>query len=146
MQVPTIVGCIVLAVWDVPDGLKYVAYYLTYTCAGVPGIYYAWYSGLIPHDHEMRGFVIAWSNMFSYIQSIWWTLTVWRTVLAPRFHAAFIAAACLGVALCCVSVLLTILGSATVRNAVWLKKSSVTRRLSQERANPREEAENHLQR
>jgi MFS family permease len=110
MQVPTIFGCIVLAIWDVPEGLKYVAYYLTYTCAGVPGIYYAWYSELIPHDHEMRGFVIAWSNMFSYIQSIWWTLTVWRTVLAPRFHAAFIAAACLGVALCCLSVLLTFLG------------------------------------
>ncbi|KIX06837.1 uncharacterized protein Z518_04813 [Rhinocladiella mackenziei CBS 650.93] len=109
MQVPTIFGCIVLAVWNVPVGLKYTAYYLTYSCAGVPGIYYAWYSELIPHDHEMGGFVIAWSNMFSYIQSIWWTLTVWRTILAPRFHAAFVGATCLGIALCLLSILLRIL-------------------------------------
>ncbi|KAL3709031.1 hypothetical protein TMatcc_002820 [Talaromyces marneffei ATCC 18224] len=109
MQVPTIFGCIVLAVWDVPVGLKYAAYYLTFTAAGVPGIYYAWFSDLIPHDHEMRGFVIAASNMFSYIQSIWWTLTVWRTVLSPRFHAAFIGAASLGVGLCILTVVLQFL-------------------------------------
>lgn len=109
MQVPTIFGCIVLAVWDVPDGLKYAAFYLTYTCAGVPGIYYAWYSDLIPHDHEMRGFLIAVSNMFSYIQSIWWTLSVWRTELAPRFHVAFIACSCLGVGLILLSILLSFL-------------------------------------
>ncbi|OKL61142.1 hypothetical protein UA08_03296 [Talaromyces atroroseus] len=109
MQVPTIFACIVLACWDVPLGLKYAAYYLTYTCAGVPGIYYAWYSELIPHDHEMRGFVIAASNIFSYIQSIWWTLTVWRTVLSPRFHAAFIGCSCLGVALVLFSILLRFL-------------------------------------
>ncbi|RAO70940.1 uncharacterized protein BHQ10_006952 [Talaromyces amestolkiae] len=106
MQIPTILGCIVLAVWDVPIGLKYAAYYLTFTAAGVPGIYYAWYSDLMPHDHEMRGFIIAASNMFSYIQSIWWTLTVWRTVLSPRFHAAFIGAASLGVTLCFLAVVL----------------------------------------
>uniref|UniRef100_A0A093V939 Pantothenate transporter liz1 n=1 Tax=Talaromyces marneffei PM1 TaxID=1077442 RepID=A0A093V939_TALMA len=100
---------IVLAVWDVPVGLKYAAYYLTFTAAGVPGIYYAWFSDLIPHDHEMRGFVIAASNMFSYIQSIWWTLTVWRTVLSPRFHAAFIGAASLGVGLCILTVVLQFL-------------------------------------
>ncbi|EED13095.1 allantoate permease, putative [Talaromyces stipitatus ATCC 10500] len=86
MQIPTIFACIVLAVWDVPIGLKYAAYYLTFTAAGVPGIYYA-----------------------CYIQSIWWTLTVWRTVLAPRFHAAFIGASCLGVTLCVLAVVLRLL-------------------------------------
>ncbi|KAL6242361.1 hypothetical protein RBB50_010909 [Rhinocladiella similis] len=109
MQVPTVFGSIVLAVWDVSDGLKFAAYYLIFTCTGVPGIYYAWYSDLIPHDHEMRGFIIALSNMFSYIQSIWWTLTVWRTALAPRFHAAFIGAAGLGVALILLSIVLRLL-------------------------------------
>ncbi|KAH8695195.1 putative allantoate permease [Talaromyces proteolyticus] len=86
MQVPTIFGCIVLAVWDIPIGLKYTAYYLTFTCAGVPGIYYA-----------------------CYIQSIWWTLTVWRTVLSPRFHAAFIGSACLGVGLIMLAIILQFL-------------------------------------
>ncbi|KAF2718727.1 putative allantoate permease [Polychaeton citri CBS 116435] len=62
LQTPAIFGCIVLAVWHVPIRLKYAAYYLSFTCGGVPGIYYA-----------------------CFINSIWWTLTVWRTALAPRF-------------------------------------------------------------
>lgn len=105
MQLGTLFGCIVLAVWNVSDGLKYVAYYFAYSSAGVPGIYYAWYSDLIPHDHEMRGFVIAVSNMFSYIQSIWYTIAVWRTVDAPRYKAGFTAASTLGGAI----ILLTLL-------------------------------------
>lgn len=95
----TLFSTIILAVWDVPDGLKYVAYYLSYCAAGVPGIYFAWYPDLMPHDHEMRGFLIASSNMFSYIQSIWFTITFWRTVEAPKFHKGFIAASCWGVGL-----------------------------------------------
>jgi hypothetical protein len=99
MQSFTIFSSVVLAVWDVPSGLKYTAYYVLWSCAGVPGIYYAWYSDLIKHDHEMRGFVIAASNMFSYIQSIWFTIAVWKTVEAPRFHKGFVAASVLGCAL-----------------------------------------------
>jgi len=76
MQAGTLFGMIVLAAWNVPDNLKYVAYYFSYCCAGVPGPYYAWYSDLIPHDHEMRGFVIAASSMFSYIMSIWFAIAV----------------------------------------------------------------------
>lgn len=109
LQTPTIFGCIALAVSNVPLGLKYAAYSLTFTCAGVSEIYYVWFSDLIPPDHEMRGFIIVWSNMFSYIQSIWWTLTVWWTGLGPRFHAALIGCSCLGVGLCLLAVVLRLL-------------------------------------
>ncbi|KAF2443688.1 pantothenate transporter liz1 [Karstenula rhodostoma CBS 690.94] len=111
MQVGTLFGVIIIAVWNVPDTLKYVAYYFTYFAAGVPGPYFAWYSDLIPHDHEMRGFVIAVSNMFSYIMRIWWTNAVWRTVDAPRYKAGFIGASAMGVALILLTVLLRILQS-----------------------------------
>ncbi|KAJ4287698.1 hypothetical protein N0V90_012401 [Kalmusia sp. IMI 367209] len=106
MQVGTLFGSIIIAVWQVPDTLKFIAYYFTYFAAGVPGPYFAWYSDLIPHDHEMRGFVIAVSNMFSYIMRIWWTLAVWRTVDAPRFKAGFIGASVMGVAMVSLSILL----------------------------------------
>jgi ACS family pantothenate transporter-like MFS transporter len=65
MQAGTFFSTVVLAVWNVSDNLKFAAYYIMYFCAGVPGIWYAWYVDLMPHDHEMRGFVIAVSNMFS---------------------------------------------------------------------------------
>jgi ACS family pantothenate transporter-like MFS transporter len=57
MQGGTIFACLVLAVWSVPNGLKYVAFYMSYMAAGVPGIYYAWFPDLMPDDHEMRGFM-----------------------------------------------------------------------------------------
>lgn len=124
MQSFTIFSSIVLAIWNVPDGLKYTAYYLMWTCSGVPGIYYAWYPDLIPHDHEMRGFVIACSNMFSYIQSIWYTIVVWKTVDAPRFHKGFIAASVLGVALVFFTLVVRFLELRTARK--WVKEHQGT--------------------
>lgn len=109
MQAGTLVGVSILAAWNVPDRVKYFAYYISYFSAGVPGPYFAWYSDLIPHDHEMRGAVIALSNMFSYINVIWYTIAVWRTVDAPRFHAGFTAAAIFGAAMIALTVILQFL-------------------------------------
>ena len=53
----------------------------------------------MPHDHEMRGFLTAFSNMFSYVNIIWFTDAVWRTEEAPKFRPGFTAAAALSVAL-----------------------------------------------
>ncbi|KAL1601519.1 hypothetical protein SLS60_006434 [Paraconiothyrium brasiliense] len=111
MQTGTLFGAIIIAIWKVPDTLKYIAYYFTYFASGVPGPYFAWYSDLIPHDHEMRGFVIAVSNMFSYIMRIWWTNAVWRTIDAPRYKAGFIGASSMGVAMIILTVLLRFLQS-----------------------------------
>lgn len=109
MQAGTLVGTSILSAWNVSDRVKYFAYYISYFSAGVPGPYYAWYSDLIPHDHEMRGFLIAVSNMFSYINVIWYTIAVWRTVDAPRFHAGFTAAAIFGGAMISLTVILRFL-------------------------------------
>ena len=62
-------------------------------------MYYAWFPELIPHDHEMRGFMVAFSNIASYINQIWWSDAVWRTVESPRFHSGFVGASVMGVAL-----------------------------------------------
>jgi ACS family pantothenate transporter-like MFS transporter len=109
MQGGTLVGVIILASGLTSDTLKYVAYYFSYFAAGVPGPYFAWYSDLIPHDHEMRGFLIAASNMFSYIMSIWYNTAVWRTIDAPRFKAGFTAAAVLGAAMIVLTLILRLL-------------------------------------
>lgn len=63
MQGGTIFSAVVLAVWNVPSGLKYFALYLSYTSVGVPGLYFSWFPDLMPDDHEMRGFLIAFANM-----------------------------------------------------------------------------------
>lgn len=63
LQGGTIFSSIVLSIWDVPVGLKYFAYYLSYTSVGVPGLYFSWFPDLMPGDHEMRGFMTAFANM-----------------------------------------------------------------------------------
>ncbi|CAN8105195.1 unnamed protein product [Discula destructiva] len=99
MQGGTIFSAIVLAVWKVPLGLKYFAYFLSYTSAGVPGLYYSWFPDLMPGDHEMRGFMTAFSNIFSYVNQIWFSDAVWRTSESPEFKPGFIACATFGVIL-----------------------------------------------
>jgi ACS family pantothenate transporter-like MFS transporter len=73
--------------------------YISFCSAGVPGLFYSWFPDLMPHDHEMRGFLTAFSNMFSYVNIIWFTDAVWRTEEAPKFRAGFTAAASFSVAL-----------------------------------------------
>ncbi|KUI56481.1 Pantothenate transporter liz1 [Cytospora mali] len=99
LQGGSIFGCIILAVWNVPIGLKYFAFYISWMSAGVPGIYYSWFPDLMPHDHEMRGFMTAFSNMFSYVNQIWYADAAWRTSEAPEFKPGFIACATFGVVL-----------------------------------------------
>lgn len=99
MQVITLFGTVVLAIWNVSNSFKIAAYILSYASSGVPGLYYAWFSELIPGDHEMRGFLIGASNMMGYVNSIWYSDAVWRTAESPEFRPGFIAASVLNVAL-----------------------------------------------
>lgn len=109
MQAGTLFSTIVLAIWNVPLKLIWAAFYLSYMAAGVPGIWSSWYPDLKPHDHEMRGFVMASSNMFSYIMQIWYSDAVWRTVESPRFKPGFIAASVFSVAIILMSLLISFL-------------------------------------
>ncbi|KUJ13333.1 MFS general substrate transporter [Mollisia scopiformis] len=99
MQAGTFIGAIIIVVWNVPEGARFFAYYISYMCAGVPGIYYSWFPELMPHDHEMRGFLTAFINIASYVNQIWVADAVWRTVEAPRFRPGFIFASVTGVCL-----------------------------------------------
>jgi ACS family pantothenate transporter-like MFS transporter len=86
MQAGTFIGAVIIAAWNVPEGARFFAYYISYMCAGVPGVYYSWFPELMPHDHEMRGFLTAFSNIASYVNQIWVADAVWRTIEAPRFR------------------------------------------------------------
>ena len=109
MQGVTLFASIALAVWNIPIGLKYAAFFLAWSSAGVPGIYYSWFPDLMPHDHEMRGFLIAFSNVFSYVNQIWYQDAVWRTAESPRFKQGFIAAAAFSIALILTTLLMRLL-------------------------------------
>ena len=106
MQAGTFIGAIIIIAWNVPEGARFFAYYITYMCAGVPGIFYSWFPDLMPHDHEMRGFLTAFSNIASYVNQIWVSDAVWRTVEAPKFKPGFIFAAITGAGIVALSIVM----------------------------------------
>ena len=36
MQAGTFIGVVIIAAWNVPEGARFFAYYISYVCAGVP--------------------------------------------------------------------------------------------------------------
>lgn len=116
MQIGTLVGAIIIIVWDVPERAKFFGYYITFMCAGVPGIYYSWFPDLMPHDHEMRGFLTAFSNIASYVNQIWVADAVWRTVEAPRYRPGYIFGAVTGVCIVALSVVVHYLQLRDIRS------------------------------
>ncbi|KAJ5641144.1 hypothetical protein N7528_000769 [Penicillium herquei] len=92
MQLWTFIGSVILLVWTIPLSARFFAYFVLWVAYGVPGVYFAWFPDLMRDDHEMRGFVIAVSNMFCYIMMIWFDDAVWRTAESPRFRPGFTAA------------------------------------------------------
>ncbi|KAI1876991.1 uncharacterized protein JN550_001063 [Neoarthrinium moseri] len=130
MQGGTIFSCIVLAIWNVPIGLKYVAFYASYMSAGVPGIYYSWFPDLMPHDHEMRGFMTAFSNCFSYINQIWVADAFWRTAEGPEFRPGFVSAAVFGAVLIGTALLMRHLEHRDVSKRLGRQQDSPSNELS----------------
>ncbi|KAK6363897.1 hypothetical protein LTS17_012715 [Exophiala oligosperma] len=80
-----IFACIVLAVWKVPLGLKFSAFFLSGSADGIAAIIYAWANEICSHDAEERALVISSMNTIGNTFGAWLPLFVWKTVDAPRY-------------------------------------------------------------
>ncbi|KAJ5700234.1 hypothetical protein N7536_003247 [Penicillium majusculum] len=80
-----IFACIVLAIWNVPVGLKFFAFFLSGTADGIAAIIYAWANEICAHSAEERAIVISAMNTIGNTFGAWIPLFVWKTVDAPRY-------------------------------------------------------------
>ncbi|CAG8255667.1 unnamed protein product [Penicillium salamii] len=80
-----IFACIVLAIWNVPAGLKFFAFFLSGTADGIAAIIYAWANEICSHSAEERAIVISAMNTIGNTFGAWIPLFVWKTVDAPRY-------------------------------------------------------------
>ena len=76
---------IVLAVWNIPDGLKFFAFFLAGTADAIAAIIYSWANEICAGDAEERAIVIAAMNTIGNTFGAWIPLFVWRTTDAPRY-------------------------------------------------------------
>ncbi|THD00333.1 hypothetical protein EYZ11_000226 [Aspergillus tanneri] len=82
-------ACAVLAIWNVPVGLKFFAFFLSGTANGIADIVYAWANEICSGDAEERALVISAMNTVGNAFGAWIPLFVWKTVDAPRYLVGY---------------------------------------------------------
>ncbi|KAB8078297.1 major facilitator superfamily domain-containing protein [Aspergillus leporis] len=80
-----IFACAVLAIWNVPLGLKFFAFFLSGTADGIAAIIYAWANEVCARSAEERALVISSMNTIGNTFGAFIPLFVWKTVDAPRY-------------------------------------------------------------
>ncbi|KAK0108510.1 MFS transporter (Seo1), variant 2 [Cadophora gregata] len=80
-----IFASVVLAIWNVPVGLKYFAFFLSGTPDAIAAIIYAWANEICAGNAEERALVISSMNTVGNTFGAWLPLFVWKTVDAPRY-------------------------------------------------------------
>lgn len=76
---------IVLAIWDVPDILKFIAFYFGGFSGMASPILYSWVNRTLADNYGERGLIISSMMTFGFCTQIWVPLFTFPTVQAPRF-------------------------------------------------------------
>ncbi|KAK6454784.1 putative permease [Scheffersomyces xylosifermentans] len=88
-QAFNILGNVILAIWNVPEGAKWFAFCLQYFGWAMSPVLYSWQGDICRQDIRERQVVLVIMNMFGQQSSAWTSLLVWKTVESPRFLKGF---------------------------------------------------------
>ncbi|KAH3674689.1 hypothetical protein WICMUC_003105 [Wickerhamomyces mucosus] len=83
-------SCVVLAIWHIPIGLHWFAYY----GIGIPlavgqPMIFSWVNRSLAHDDMKRNFVVVCTNTLAYVTGAFIPLFTFDQSQAPRFHVGF---------------------------------------------------------
>ena len=87
-----IFACIVLSVWNVPDILKFLAFYFGGFSGMASPILYSWVNFTLKENYGERGLIISSMMTLGFCNQIWVPLFTFPTVEAPRFPNGYPAA------------------------------------------------------
>ncbi|PON23348.1 pantothenate transporter liz1 [Trichoderma gamsii] len=76
---------ILLAIWNIPSGLKFFAFFLSGSADGIAAVIYAWANEICSSNAEERAIVLSSMNTIGNTFGAWLPLFVWKTVDAPRY-------------------------------------------------------------
>lgn len=94
-QTFNVIGNIILAVWNVPEGAKWFAFCLQYLGWAMISVTFGWMADASRSTPQQRAITTISLNMFGQASTAWTPLLVWKTVEAPRFLKGFtFTAAC----------------------------------------------------
>lgn len=101
MSLSTILGLFAatcLAIWSVPPGLKWVAFFLQRASIPYGPLSMSWANEICGADAEERAIVIGIMNSMGYAFNAWVPLLTYPQVDAPKFRKGFIFSVCAFVA------------------------------------------------
>lgn len=81
---------IVLAVWDIPYGLKFFAYIALGAAHGCGPLLVTWTAEALAGDPETRSIVFAVQNTLGEVAGLVVPLVAWQVSHSPTFHGGFI--------------------------------------------------------
>ncbi|RLV90431.1 putative transporter SEO1 [Spathaspora sp. JA1] len=94
-QVFNVLGNVILAVWNIPEGGKWFAFCLQYFGWAMAPVLYSWQGDICRKDIRERQVVLVMMNMLAQSTTAWTSILVWPTVEAPRFLKGYsFTAAC----------------------------------------------------
>ncbi|SGZ49133.1 CIC11C00000002875 [Sungouiella intermedia] len=99
-QVFNIACNVILAVWYVPERLKWFAWCLQYFGWAMAPVLYSWQNDICRRDAQKRAVILVFMNMLAQASTAWMSVIVWKTVEAPRFLKGFSWTASCAFALC----------------------------------------------
>lgn len=81
-----IIGCIILALWNIPNSLHWFCYFLTGvpTSWGQPMIF-AWINMILRHNDSKRSLVVVITNNIAYITNAFIPIYTWRASDMPEY-------------------------------------------------------------
>ncbi|KAK6453654.1 putative pantothenate transporter [Scheffersomyces xylosifermentans] len=102
-----LIGCALLAHWDIPRGLHWFCYFLigVPTSWGQPFIF-SWVNRLLFKNDMKRNFVVVCTNTLAYVTGAWVPIFVWNTKDKPVYFIGYTYTACLsalGLILTCIA-------------------------------------------
>ncbi|KAK9377983.1 major facilitator superfamily domain-containing protein [Kockiozyma suomiensis] len=89
-------GNLLLAIWDIPDGLKFFAFLCPNLGYPLWGLMVSWASEVFQDDTEMRGLAPAMGSTISSAIQAWLPLLIFPTPKAPRYPVGYIVTTALG--------------------------------------------------
>lgn len=112
-----------LAIWNIPDRLKWACLVLAGCGGGVSGLCMAWAHEICSDDNEERAIVIASMNEMAYVLQAWLPLIVWQQVDAPEYQKGYITVTFLSAGM---------IAMAFIIRALWKREKKLKARIWEE--------------
>ena len=98
-QVFNVLGNLLLAIWDIPEGAKWFAFCMQYWGWSSSPVLYSFLGDICRRDVRERQIILVCCSIFGQMTSAWISVLVWKTVEAPRFLKGYSFTAASGFAL-----------------------------------------------